>query len=196
MNEVTQASSSGAFALRAPLEASERTLGKRLDVADLFVRLSRRVYTYACWHVRDPAAAEDVVSTVFERVFRSLDRFDPARSAPEDWLFAIAVNVVRDYHRARRWGREVPLESVREVESAGPTAEDAAIRRERLERLRAVMVNLRPREREVLTLKLVGRLSNASIGRLCHLRPGHVAVVVHRAVCRLREMLKEQEEPR
>jgi RNA polymerase sigma-70 factor (ECF subfamily) len=180
-------------AAKATPDASDTGHSQPAQAAALFRRLSRRVYNFACWHTRDPAAADDIVSTVFEKVIRGLPRYDPARAAPDAWVFAIAMNVVRDYHRARRRGRTVPMDAVAELVAVGSVPEDDTVERDRLGRLLACVGNLLPREREVLTLRLAGGLSNESIGKLCGMRKGHVAVVIHRAVRELRTMFDEQE---
>ncbi len=86
------------------------------------------------------------------------------------------------------------METVGDAVATGPSPEDAAIQQDRVARLLVAVERLQPREREIVTLKLAGGLSNVSIGRLCHLRPGHVAVIVHRSVRALCEMLVAQED--
>jgi len=166
-----------------------------VHVETLFAQLSRRVYNVACWHTRDAAAADDIVSTVFEKVIRGLPRFDPSRASAEDWVFAVAMNALRDHARAARRNRTVSVESVAELTAAGRSPEDTVVERDRLARLLEGVAKLRPRDREVLTLRLAGGLSNEAVARLCRLRKGHVAVIVHRAVRELRVMLAAQEGP-
>jgi RNA polymerase sigma factor (sigma-70 family) len=181
----------GAIALRRAISQGGEEILPRAE--ELFSRLSGRIYNLACWHTRDPAAADDIVSIVFERVVKGLPGFDPTRASPDDWVFAIAINAVRDHFRSRKRSRTVSMEAIEELVDAGSTAEDTALERDRLSRLLAAMQRLRPREREILTLRLAGGLSNEAIGRLCRMRTGTVAVTVHRTVKALRAMLLEQE---
>src|SRR6478609_3936990 len=55
-----------------------------------------RDYAYAAGLLRDPAAAEDVTATAFERAYRKRRRFDPRRGSPRAWLFGIARNAALD----------------------------------------------------------------------------------------------------
>ncbi len=174
-------------------EGPSQEAAQPLGVEELFVRLSRRVYNFACWHTGDAASADDIVSAVFERVLRGLHRFDPRRSRAEDWVFAIAVNVVRDFHRARRRNRVVSLERVGELAGAAQTPEDATLQEDRLARLLTAVAHLPPRDRDVVTLKFAAGLTNEAVGTLCRLQPGHVAVIAHRAARALRDMLVAQE---
>ena len=49
--------------------------------------------------VNDRSDAEDLCQDVFEKAFRAADRYDPSRSAPGTWLYAITRNTVINYYR-------------------------------------------------------------------------------------------------
>src|SRR3954447_24583135 len=75
---------------------------------DRLYRSSRDdVYAYVASLVRDPAAAEEVTATAFERAYRKRSRFDPGRGEPRAWLFGIARNAALD--ELRRRGRQAEL---------------------------------------------------------------------------------------
>jgi hypothetical protein len=63
------------------------------DADLLFERLYRSsrddVYAYVAGLLREPAAAEQVTATAFERAYRKRSRFDPRRREPRAWLFVI-----------------------------------------------------------------------------------------------------------
>jgi RNA polymerase sigma factor (sigma-70 family) len=172
------------------VEAS-RQKGVALD--DLFLSLSRRVYNYVYCHVRDPGTADDIVSSVFERVFRNASKFDPRRAGVTEWVFAIAANAVRDHFRARKRARLVSLDAVGEMASPDMSPEETVMKKEMVAALLAGIGRLEQREREIVTLKFAGGLSNKAIARICRMRAGNVAVIAHRAVRKLRlEILDEE----
>jgi RNA polymerase sigma factor (sigma-70 family) len=165
-----------------------------ISLDDLFVSLSRRVYNYAFFHVKDPATADDIVSLVFERVFRNLSKFNPKRSRAADWIFAIAANAVRDHFRALKRGRFVSLDTVGDLPSRDLSPADSLVNKEMSDRLMLEIERLGNREREIVALKFAGGLSNKSIARICRIRPGNVAVILYRAIGKLREEIVTQEE--
>src|SRR5438105_13473086 len=75
--------------------------GGDLDAfAALVRRYQRRVYALAYHHLHDADEAQDLAQEVFVRLYRNLDRFDPARPF-EPWFWRLAGNVAASYHRRR-----------------------------------------------------------------------------------------------
>lgn len=92
------------------------------------------VVTFARWRLRGAASGDldDVVSVTFQRVARSLPRFDPARAPLRTWVLGITANVCREHIRTRARRPEAPLDdegALAEVASGCPEA-DAARREE------------------------------------------------------------------
>jgi RNA polymerase sigma-70 factor, ECF subfamily len=58
----------------------------------------------------DMGDAEDVVQDAFLAVWRSLDRYDPARGTPRTWLMSIVRNRALDVLRTRRVHPVKPLD--------------------------------------------------------------------------------------
>jgi len=67
------------------------------------------------------------------------------------------------------------------------------MRREEVKRLRAVLDTLSEREQEIIQLKFAAGLGNQEIADIVDLRAGHVAVIVYRALRKLRARLEEEE---
>jgi RNA polymerase sigma-70 factor (ECF subfamily) len=72
-----------------------------------------------------------------------------------------------------------------------PPVEAQAERSEELARLLAAVRTLSDREQEIIGLKFLGGLKNRQIGQAMGLRAGHVAVILYRAIRRLRDLLEE-----
>src|SRR5215471_2951568 len=89
--------------------------GGDLDAFEGLVRrYQRRVYALAYQHLRDPDEAQDLAQEVFVRLYRNLDRYDPARPF-EPWFWRLAVNVAASYRRRRRTVAELPDVAAAEV---------------------------------------------------------------------------------
>jgi len=141
------------------------------------------VYAYVASLLRDRSAAEDVTALAFERAFRRRALFDLRRGSARSWLFAIARNAALDELRARkctaRLVGELPDESA-QIDLDDELAERRLLVREGLAQLDA-------REREVILLKFVGRLSGSELARVLGCSQSNAGTRLHRAIVRLRE---------
>jgi RNA polymerase sigma-70 factor (ECF subfamily) len=144
------------------------------------------LYGYVASIVRDRAAAEDVTALAFERAFRRRALFDLRRGSPRSWLFAIARNAALDeLRRRRRSGAlfgDVADERIAELEDL-----DEGLAERRL-LVRDGLAALDPRDREVILLKFLGRLSNAELARVLRCSESNAGTRLHRAIERLREV--------
>jgi RNA polymerase sigma-70 factor (ECF subfamily) len=138
--------------------------------------------------VDDEALAQDLTAATFER---ALARLGQLRSpgAFGGWLFRIARNELAGHYRRRR--AHVPLEAVAGRPDDALPVETQAERSEDLARLLAAIRTLPEREQEIIGLKFLGGLNNRQIGQAMGLRAGHVAVILYRAIRRLRDLLGE-----
>ena len=150
----------------------------------LYERTFPRVYAYVASLLRDRAAAEDVTAQAFERAYRKRRSYRARRGSLEAWLFGIARNAALD--ELRRRGRRATLET-EPVDSAAPAAEDHAELALRRELVRTAMAGLAGHERDLLSLKFSGGLSNAEIGRVLGVSETNAGTRLHRALTKLRK---------
>jgi RNA polymerase sigma-70 factor (ECF subfamily) len=162
---------------------------RRPDFADIYDRCFAPVFNYVLYRVGDVAAADEVVSRVFERALDRLDGYDPRRGPPRAWLFGIARNAVNDHFRARRWLAWLPGDLAARADAPH---DDALVADEDRRLLLRALRTLDAREREVLALKFGGEMSHRDIASEVGLGESHVGVIVHRALKRLRAELGEE----
>jgi RNA polymerase sigma-70 factor (ECF subfamily) len=147
-----------------------------------------RILNYIRLRVGGEDLAQDLTATVFERAVAKQHTLRK-REAFGGWLFRIARNEVAGHYRGRR--PTVPLEWANEQPADNPGPVEALIRGEELARLRAAVETLSGREQEIIRLKFGGELGNQEIGKVMRLRAGHVAVILFRALRKLRARLEE-----
>jgi RNA polymerase sigma-70 factor (ECF subfamily) len=149
-----------------------------------------RVLNYVRLRVGDEDLAQDLAAAVFERaVARQHTLRRPGAFGA--WLFRIARTTVAGYYRGQR--PTLSLDAVGVQPSLDPSPAEAAMQREELARLRAALQALPERDQEVIRLKFAAGLGNQEIGQLMHLRPKHVAVVLFRALEKMRALLSEHD---
>jgi RNA polymerase sigma factor (sigma-70 family) len=152
--------------------------------AALYERTFPRVYAYVMSLLRDRSSAEDVTAQAFERAYRKRGSYRPARGSMEAWLFGIARNAALD--ELRRRGRRAGMEREPADETA-PSAEDHAELALRREVVRAAMAVLDGHERDLLSLKFSGGLTNAEIARVLGMSETNAGTRLHRALTKLRK---------
>ena len=149
------------------------------------------VYLYIRYRVgRD--AADDLTAEVFLKALERIETFDPARGDAKTWLFGVAHNVVRDHFRAARRWKFLPIEWLNQRIATQPDPERHAIADEEFRHLAEALASLSGRERDVLGLKFGGGLTNRVIASLSGLSESNVAVIVYRALGKVRRQLERQ----
>src|SRR5215210_8984379 len=78
----------------------------------LYEAEAQGLFGFLAYRTGDRALAEDLLADTFERALRSRRGFDRRRGSAKSWLYAIALNLLRD--NARRRAAEV-----RALERAG-----------------------------------------------------------------------------
>jgi RNA polymerase sigma-70 factor, ECF subfamily len=169
------------------LVATAEEAPREADLAfDRLYKTSRDdVYAYVASLVRDPAAAEDVTATAFERAYRKRSRFDPRRGEPRAWLFGIARNAALD--ELRRRGRQAEL-AAEPADLTSAAAHESAEESERRLAVSAALAGLEPRERELIALKFFAGLTNAEIAAVVGIGESNAGTKLHRAMTKLREV--------
>lgn len=131
------------------------------------------------------------MSETFERALRARLRFDARRGGEKTWLYAIALNLLRDRAR-RRSAEERALD--RAVEGAGVAAGGPAGRgfeeADAREDLRRALAQLPEDEREAVALRFAADMTMPEIARATHQRLSTVQGRIYRGLRRLREELE------
>jgi RNA polymerase sigma factor (sigma-70 family) len=172
------------------LVADAKDAPREADLAfDRLYRSSRDdVYAYVAGLLRDPAAAEEVTATAFERAYRKRNRFDPRRGEPRAWLFGIARNAALD--ELRRRGRQVEL-TAEPADLASVGGVEGAEQNERRLAVSSALERLQPAERELIALKFFAGLANAEIAQVLGISESNAGTKLHRAMNKLRETCDE-----
>jgi RNA polymerase sigma-70 factor (ECF subfamily) len=106
-------------------------------------------------------------------------------------LFTIAQRMLVDYLRKNK--TVIPLEALYEL-PADETTEDEILKQADFTRLNVLLAQLADRDRELVALRYGAGLTNRTIARLTGLSESNVGVLLHRAVQKLRNDWREEEE--
>lgn len=150
-----------------------------------------RIYSLVAYSIGDPVQTQDVIQTVFLKVFRGLGKFR-FQSSLSTWIYRIAHNECQDHHR-RRSTPHVPLEAIlgsgHEIDSR-PASDDRHAQQQREAIIRRALMQLPLKMREVVVLKYVEGLSYDEISKALGCAPGTVASRLNRSLAALEERLR------
>jgi RNA polymerase sigma-70 factor, ECF subfamily len=169
--------------------------GDRMAVEALLQRSIPSLRRFA--HGRLPAAARgsldtgDLVQETVLHVLRRLDTFEPRHvGAMQAYLRQSVINRIRD--EVRRIGRHpTPAELPEDLASEMPSPLEEAVRAEAYDRYRAVLVQLSPRDREMVVARIEAQWNLGEIAQRFNMRTVDGArMAVTRALRRLMDRMK------
>ena len=169
--------------------------GDRMAVEALLQRSTPSLRRFA--HGRLPAAARgsldtgDLVQETVLHVLRRLDTFEPRHvGAMQAYLRQSVINRIRD--EVRRIGRHpTPVDLPDDLASEIPSPLEEAVRAEAYDRYRAVLVQLSPRDREMIVARIEAQWNLGEIAQRFNMRTVDGArMAVTRALRRLMDRLK------
>lgn len=127
---------------------------RRAEFEALHQQYSREVWAHAYARWTDPDLALDITQEAFLRLWKQWEAGGEDIQNPRAWLLRVARNLAEDYAKSafRRNGTQPP-ELLNGVRSSQPLPADELERQEQFAQLRAVLDELAPADREILTLR-------------------------------------------
>lgn len=156
-------------------------------------RYASRIRGYGLRHLRDQAAAEDLVQHVLLIVLRAVREGkvgaddDPGRL--DGYVLVTCRHSVMDMRRSDARQRRLAAWSAEEL----PTAYEPAWTAVDLHRLAPCLRQLDARDRAVVLATFVEDRDAGEIARTLQLTPGNVRVIRHRALARLQSCVEGEE---
>ena len=138
------------------------------DFEQLYEESAQPLFAFLVYRTGDRNLAEDLLSDTFERALRARRRFNPLRGSTKNWIYAIALNCLRDHARHESAGRralerETALAAARAERDT--TAEHYVRVADRVEVMHALEV-LSAEEREAVALRFGAELTVPEMAKL------------------------------
>lgn len=158
-----------------------------------------RVFRFALACLRDPDAAETVTQDCFLRAYQARGSFRQDCSV-QTWLMQIAVNLVRDQTRSRRFQfwrranrRALPVDAAGvSIADLGRSPEAQALLRERVAAIWAAADRLPDKQRTVFLLRFVEDMDLLEIAVATGMKEGTVKTHLFRALRAVRQQMGER----
>lgn len=146
------------------------------------------LYAFLSYRTGDRVLAEDLLADTFERVLRAPNGFDRRKASERTWLYAIALNCVRD--NARRAAAETRALARVGANGDGDSGLDVGFDSLELkEALHEALRMLTVEEREAVALRYGADLTLADIGAVLDEPRSKVETRLYRGLKKLRACL-------
>ena len=160
--------------------------GNREALARLYGQIRASVYALALSYLRSSEEAEDVTQDAFVRIWENAPGYRP-QGHPMAWIMTITRNLALMRLRQRSRSAELSEEEWAALpDTPSLTAEDRQV-------LQAALNALSGEERQIVTLHAVAGLKHREIAQLMELPLATVLSKYHRALKKLRILLKGEE---
>lgn len=159
---------------------------------EIYDRHSRMVYALVYRILRQAGSAEEVVQEVFLQVWRHAGQFDMERGAFQPWLLAMARNRALDQLRLKSERQRRREEQSDELppQISLPDYEKQLDDKRQAERVRALMGELNPRQKQAIELAYFEGLSHSEIASTLKEPLGTVKSWIRNGLMRLKEGLQ------
>ena len=176
---------------RAVLRLVDRArAGDRAAKQQLYRQHVNRIFRTVRALLRSHAEAEDVTQDAMFTALTHLERYSPRSDTRfAAWLTTIALNTARRRFRRRR-PELTATGDLSEFAGEGDDPGDEIDRARQRSALLRALVELEPREREIVTLRYGAELDASEIGTQLNLKPAHVRKILERLRTRLGDRIE------
>ena len=161
---------------------------KREKFEDLYDEHAPGLLGFLVYRTGDRAQAEDILADTFERVLRSRREFDPRRANAKTWIYAIALNRLRDQMRRQEAERRALERTAAGVEPVSPDLSSIDDRGA----LMQAMAQLSDEEREAISLRYGADLTVPEVAKVTGTKLSTAEGRVYRGLEKLRDLLAGQ----
>ena len=154
----------------------------------LYAEHAESLLGFLIYRTADRPLAEDLLADTFERAIRARLRFDRRMASEKTWLYAIALNCLRDHSR-RAGAEERALQ--RAAAGATETSRNPATAVEARDAISRALEGLSDEERDALALRYGAELTVPEIAKATGMRESTARGRIYGAMRKLRDELED-----
>jgi RNA polymerase sigma-70 factor, ECF subfamily len=164
--------------------------GDKDSFAKLYDIFIDPIYRYVYYRVHS-CDAEDLVETVFLKVWENIHQYKKKKYSFSSWVFRIAHNLVVDYYRAAKSNTmdelNEQLPDVNREHNPIKNTQNALTK----EALKKAISRLKKNYQEIIVHKFINELTNQELAEILDQSEGSLRILQHRALKALRRELEE-----
>ena len=157
------------------------------DCESIFKEYRNKIAGYVSSKIYNRAEAEDVVSDVFLKICKNIEKFDSEKASLSTWIYTITRNTVYDRLKASR-GRGT-IELAFDMPS-DDNVEGSVLSKEMLEELAGALEKLSQKERDIIILLYYKRLDRKSVADFFGITYGQLRYLHDKTIQKLEKLLK------
>lgn len=165
------------------------SLGDRVAFAELYRRVSPRLFGICLRMLDTRQEAEETLQDVFLTVWHKAGQFDPLRGSAMTWLGTIARNRALDRLRTRRGKHDEPIELDDDIIDTAPLAEDVLAANDDARRVHHCLGTLEATDQRLIRTAFFDGASYAELAERTDRPLGTIKSRIRRALIRLKECL-------
>lgn len=163
------------------------------DFDTLYEIYYKKVYDFTLKRVSDTHVAEDLTSSIFEKIVKSIDDFQWQGITVSAWIFRIARNRIIDYYRKNnKYKGNVSLDDVSNfIESKGQSTMEIMIDGEVQVKLYNAIREFKDDDQYLIYYKYFEGLNNKKIAKMMNMSETNIGTRLHRIRKKLKKYLQD-----
>lgn len=157
------------------------------DCGFIYTQYRDKVFGFVRSKIVNQTEAEDIVQTVFLKVYSNLDKYDETKASLSTWIYTITRNTVYDYLKEKR-GHPV-LELVDNTVDSAEEPDDSLLNKEALEELACALQKLPQNQRDIIILIYYHGKPKTEVAKILDITYGQLRYLHDKALRRLKETL-------
>ena len=158
------------------------------DTGYIYAQYRDKVFGFVRSKIYNQTEVEDIVQTVFLKVYSNLDKYDETKASLSTWIYIITRNTVYDYLKDKR--DHPVLELIENTEESEEKTDDSLLNQEALEELACALQKLPQNQRDIIILIYYKNLDRRKVAEMFGMTYGQVRYLHDKALRRLGELLR------
>ena len=157
------------------------------DCGFIYTQYRDKVFGFVRSKIVNQTEAEDIVQTVFLKVYSNLDKYDETKASLSTWIYTITRNTVCDYLKEKR--DHPVIELIENTVYSAEEPDDSLLNQEALEELACALQKLPQNQRDIIILIYYHGKPKTEVAKILDITYGQLRYLHDKALSRLKETL-------
>ena len=158
------------------------------DIELIYTQYCDKVSRFVRSKIHYPNDVEDIVQTVFLKVYSNLDKYDEIKASFSTWIYIITRNTVYDYLKDKR--DHPVIELIENTVYSAEEPDDSLLNQEALEELARALQKLPQNQRDIIILIYYKNLDRRKVAEMFGMTYGQLRYLHDKVIKRLGELLR------